>query len=575
MSYQVLARKYRPQTFAEIVGQDHVVRTLTNAIQTGRIAHAFLFVGPRGIGKTSIARILAKALNCPGGPKVDFNPHDELCREIAEGRSLDVIEIDGASNNSVDQIRELNDAVRFAPARGQFKIYYIDEVHMLSIGAFNALLKTLEEPPAHAKFIFATTEVHKLPATIISRCQRFDLKRISDADIAKQLHMIASKEGIQVSDAALRLLARNAEGGMRDAQSAFDQIISFCGKKIEEADVLTIFGLTGSREVWALAEAIQAGDADLALRRVRELTAQGKDLIRLTQELLRYHRNLLLFIVSPDLARAELDPDEFHHFGTLHPLPSRELMLAWIDELVQLEERIRFALVKEVLFEITIIRLTEQRQKISLEAVIRHLTGQAPSSCAPSSPPLPQPSAQSPAPHPKPETRNQPEPASPNRAPETANPQPSALESSPWPRVQQNLRKHSSTVLRRVANAMEFLGTHGNSVRLRATVSSTLAQSLASPATRNALNEELRKSFGPSASADLEISELPPEPSATSAPAPSEPASPGPKAEKAESLRASPPAPGKPLDQVEFENDPLIRAALEAFNARIVSLQSA
>jgi DNA polymerase-3 subunit gamma/tau len=572
VSYQVLARKYRPQTFAEIIGQDHVVRTLTNAIQTGRIAHAFLFVGPRGVGKTSIARILAKALNCPGGPKVDFNPNDDICREIAEGRSLDVIEIDGASNNSVEQVRELNEAVRFAPARGQFKIYYIDEVHMLSIGAFNALLKTLEEPPAHAKFIFATTEVHKLPATIISRCQRFDLKRISDADIARQLHMIARKEGVEVSESALRLLARNAEGGMRDAESALDQIISFCGKKITEADVLTIFGLAGTREVWALAEAVQAGDADLALRRLRQLTAQGKDLVRLTQELLRHYRNLLLFLVSPDTARAELDPDEIHHFDTLQPLPPRDLLLAWIDELVQLEERIRYALVKEVLFEITLIRLTEQRQKISLEAVIRHLTGQAPGAPPPALPKPEPKNTPTPAPAPTPvaeklETQNLPE-ATP--APSAPKPEPQNLTeiSATWSRVQQNLRKHSSIVLRRAAEAMECLGIEGTTVRLRLRASATLAPSLTTPTIQNALNDELRKCFGPGLSAQLEIEEIPAEPSASAADSstPGDPAPPSP-AEPA-------PTPGPTLDKASFENDPLIRAALDAFQARIVALKA-
>lgn len=351
------------------------MQTLTNAIATGRVAHAFLFVGPRGIGKTSTARILAKALNAPGGPSVEFDPTEESAREIAEGRSMDVIEIDGASNNNVDQIRELRDNVQYTPSKGNFKIYIIDEVHMLSPAAFNALLKTLEEPPAHVKFIFATTEPHKVLATILSRCQRFDLKRISDRDIAKQLKWIADQEGIEVEDRALTILARNAEGGMRDAESAFDQLISFCGNQIAETDVLEIFGLTGHGEIWKLAEAIQAGQPDLALEQVHDLMARGKDLSRLTQELLRYFRNQLLFVISPKSARISIEDDEFQHLETMEPLPSKAAILALIDECLRLEEKIRFALVKEVLFEIGIIRMTRQLEKVALEDVIQALAG--------------------------------------------------------------------------------------------------------------------------------------------------------------------------------------------------------
>ena len=596
MSYQVLARKYRPATFAELVGQDHVVRTLSNAIETGRIAHAFLFVGPRGIGKTSIARILAKALNCTNGPKVDFDPADDICREIAEGRSLDVIEIDGASNNSVDQIRELNDAVRFAPSRGKFKIYYIDEVHMLSIGAFNALLKTLEEPPAHAKFIFATTEAHKLPATIVSRCQRFDLKRISDADLARQLRMIADKEGITVSESALRLLARNAEGGMRDAESAFDQLISFCGNKIEEKDVLEIFGLTGSREIWDLAEAIQAGDADLALRRVRALVDKGKDLVRLTQELLRYHRNLLVYVVSPDLSKGELEEAEQHHFQNLKPLPSRELLLAWIDELVQLEERIRFALVKEVVFEITMVRLAEQKQKVSLEALIRHLTGSPPdiatsspssSQSSSSSPPppsviptqAPAPVVKStPTPEPKPAPTAPASPAAPTRGDEASSRRstpPGGDGSAAWSRVASGLRSRDA-MLRRVLENCEFLGYENATVQVRMTASAALLESFKSSPSRATLEAEIKKCFDDSATLELTYVEraaesVPEAPTTTASPTP-----PSESASKSGSKSSTKtPAPGIPLDKTEFENDPLIKEALKIFEARIVALKDA
>src|SRR3954467_542789 len=222
VSYQVFARKYRPQTFDDLVGQTHVTRTLKNAVEQNRLAHAYLFVGPRGIGKTSTARILAKALNCVNGPTVSPCGVCDSCREIAGGNSLDVLEIDGASNNGVEQVRELRDNVRYAPSKGHFKIYIIDEVHMLTSAAFNALLKTLEEPPAHVKFIFATTEPQKVLATIISRCQRVDLKPIPNELIIERLKKISADEKIKISDPALACIARLADGGMRDAQSILD-----------------------------------------------------------------------------------------------------------------------------------------------------------------------------------------------------------------------------------------------------------------------------------------------------------------------------------------------------------------
>src|SRR5215831_12238270 len=275
MSYQVIARKYRPQTFADVIGQEHVTQTLRHAIEQKRIAHAYLFCGPRGTGKTTIARIFAKALNCTGGPKADFDDNDPKAREISEGRSIDVLEIDGASNNGVEQVRELRETCKYAPASSKFKIYIIDEVHMLSTAAFNALLKTLEEPPEHVKFMFATTDPEKVLPTILSRCQRFDLRRISAALIAKHLTQIAKQEKVTIEEAALYAIARGSEGAMRDAESALDQLISFCGEKIEEADVLSMFGLTAQSHVLELTRAILAGEAETALRQLQELAQHG------------------------------------------------------------------------------------------------------------------------------------------------------------------------------------------------------------------------------------------------------------------------------------------------------------
>src|SRR5213593_1170948 len=270
MSYQVIARKYRPQRFSDVVGQEHVTQTLANAIKLKRTAHAYLFCGPRGTGKTTIARIFAKCLNCTDGPKVEFDDQDPRCIEIAEGRALDVIEIDGASNRGIEEIRELRDTVKYAPASSKFKIYIIDEVHMLTKEAFNALLKTLEEPPAHVKFMFATTEPEKVLPTILSRCQRFDLRRIPAALIVRHLAHIAQLEGIKIDEAALFAIARGADGGMRDAESALDQLISFCGNEIVESDVLSMFGLTAQGQIIAISDAILAGDAQSVLRELEE-----------------------------------------------------------------------------------------------------------------------------------------------------------------------------------------------------------------------------------------------------------------------------------------------------------------
>src|SRR3989475_1910093 len=311
MSYQVIARKYRPQRFSDVVGQEHVTQTLAHAIEQKRIAHAYLFCGPRGTSKTTIARIFAKCLNSTAGPKVDFDEKDPKCQEIAEGRSLDVLEIDGASNNGVEQVRELRETCKYAPASSRFKIYIIDEVHMLSTAAFNALLKTLEEPPEHVKFMFATTDPEKVLPTILSRCQRFDLRRIPAALISQHLAQIAGKEKVEIDPAALYAIARGAEGAMRDAQSALDQLISFCGDQIEEADVLSMFGLAAQRQILDLSRAVLAGEIETALRELNGLARHGKDLGRLLSDLLSHFRNLLIYLVSKgDMSLLEVSEAE-------------------------------------------------------------------------------------------------------------------------------------------------------------------------------------------------------------------------------------------------------------------------
>lgn len=388
MAYEVLARKWRPKHFEDVVGQEHVTRTLKNAIESGRVAHAYLFVGPRGIGKTSLARIFAKALNCEKGPTISPCCECSMCREIAAGNALDVLEIDGASNNGVDQVRDLRDQVQFAPTRGKYKIIIIDEVHMLSTAAFNALLKTLEEPPPHVKFIFATTEGDKVLPTIVSRCQRFDLRRIQTPLIVERLRRICEYERITIDDDALLAVARGAEGGMRDALSALDQLISFRGDALTEDDVLAVFGLVSRRSLENLAAAVLKGDMGEILRLVDMFDSAGKDMRRLVVELMEHFRNLLVYQhVGQQMANLDATSEQIRTLSEQSALadPGRVLQIA--DQLGEMEGRLRYALSMRTLIEMSLIRCARISRTVTLEEVIKRLnairTAEPPAAAAP------------------------------------------------------------------------------------------------------------------------------------------------------------------------------------------------
>jgi DNA polymerase-3 subunit gamma/tau len=359
-AYQVIARKWRPQTFADVVGQDHVMRTLSNAISRNRIAHAYLFVGPRGTGKTSTARIFAKALNCTDGPKADFDPADEACQSIADGTHLDVIEIDGASNNGVDQVRDLRETVQYAPAQGKFKVYIIDEVHMLSAQAFNALLKTLEEPPEHVKFVFATTDPQKVLPTIISRCQRFDLKPIPAPLIIERLQKIAADESVKVTDSAMACIARMADGGMRDAQSIFDQMISFCGTEIDEPDVLDVYGLVAAAKLKELAAALAGGDHAKIIELVDECDESGRDLVRLLSDLQEVVREALLNAIAEGGQTTQL--------GTSL---TTEQVTRLLDALREGEGGVKLGLAEKINLEVTLLKAVEASRARAIDSLIK------------------------------------------------------------------------------------------------------------------------------------------------------------------------------------------------------------
>jgi DNA polymerase-3 subunit gamma/tau len=399
VSYQVFARKYRPQTFDDLVGQTHVTRTLKNAVEQNRLAHAYLFVGPRGIGKTSTARILAKALNCIHGPTITPCGECDSCREITQGNSFDVLEIDGASNNGVEQVRELRDNVRYAPAKGRFKIYIIDEVHMLTSAAFNALLKTLEEPPPHVKFIFATTEPQKVLATILSRCQRFDLHRIPANLIAQHLQFIAGKEKFTLEPAAAHAIARGAEGGLRDAESMLDQLVAFCGDPISEADVLKVFGFTSEQTVADFTGRILRGETAAALDLLHAECENGKDMMKLMSDLIGYLRDLLVCKVKPEAVAEECNPQLEASLKEQAATIETDRLLELIDQFAAAEGRMKWAPNKKLHFEVAVIKAIQTLGQVTLDDVLESLSALRDGNPAAAKPPSRQ--QQTPAPAPR------------------------------------------------------------------------------------------------------------------------------------------------------------------------------
>lgn len=358
MSYTVLARKWRPQLFTDVVGQGHVARSLMNALSMGRVAHAFLFSGTRGVGKTTTARILAKALNCATGPTPTPCGECDSCKEVTQGNSVDVIEIDAASNTGVDNVRELRENAKYAPAKSANKVYIIDEVHMLSGAAFNALLKTLEEPPPHVVFILATTDPHKLPATILSRCQHYDFRRVPKAKIEEHLNTLCEREGINVEAGALARVAGLAEGSIRDSLSLLDQVISYCGDAgIREDDINATLGLVGREAVKRAARAITSQDAASALEAVGALVDEGQDLRRFASELLGLFRDMLVTRVSPKPeAVLELSKGEAEELAAIAAGISPEELIRVMNLLSRLADEMKWTTSPRISLELALIK---------------------------------------------------------------------------------------------------------------------------------------------------------------------------------------------------------------------------
>ncbi len=436
MSYQVLARKWRPQDFADLIGQEHVSQTLGNAIRTGRVHHAFLFTGARGVGKTSAARILAKALNCEAGLSPEPCNVCPSCVEITAGQGIDVQEIDGASNTGVDDVRELRESLRYLPARGRFKIYIIDEVHMLSINAFNALLKTLEEPPPHAKFILATTEPHKIPITILSRCQRFDFRKIPLSRIIERLRRIVDAEGVQVSDRALALIARRGEGSMRDSLSTLDQVVAFCGEAVVDEEVQTLLGLVDRRLLLDAAEAIMRRDSRLALETVRRVDDQGFALRPFCQELVEVFRSLIVLrVVNDPGALLEVTADELQELQGLAEAATLEDCQRCLTVLLKTEAELAGSAFPRLVLEMAMVRLAHLPPARDVATLVRKLEelerrlGEAePARAAPSPPARPA----------------RPEPPEPRESPPEKKfpaPAPAAEGEKGWPGLVEQLKK--------------------------------------------------------------------------------------------------------------------------------------
>jgi DNA polymerase-3 subunit gamma/tau len=613
VSYRVFARKYRPQRFEEVVGQEHITRTLQNAITGKRLAQAYLFVGPRGVGKTSSARILAKALNClanKGEPTDNPCGVCDACVEIAEGRSLDVIEIDGASNNSVESVRTLRENAAYAPARGPFKVYLIDEVHMLSTAAFNALLKTLEEPPEHVKFLFATTEAQKVPATILSRCQRFDLRRLTPELIAGHLLQIAANEKIAIDPAAAAAIARGADGAMRDAESMLDQVVAFCGNTITAADVQNVFGFTPRETVLGLAAALLVLDTPGALAVVKEQAEAGKDLARLLGDLVGLLRDILIGKVHP--------PQEPTDESRLGESVTQEKLLVLLDHFGEAEGRLRWATDKKLQLDVALIKGIHLLGESSLSDVIEALTalrGGAPipeRAALPPAPTRPTAPASSKTPEPKvsplPATATQSVPAKVEHvaattapvnkeapqvevsakaedlaepasapAPIAENPSSAApAASDPWSMVANQLSADSPLKFGWTEDG-KFIERIGNAILVEFPPSMEhQTKTLFWPQAVKKIEEQLSALIGGKIAFECRFTgeepPAPPEPEPVAAPQPkSSTSAPKPKFGEQAPKAPEPAVPAISPEELEaFKNDPLIKKALEIFKAEIL-----
>ena len=367
-----LPLKYRPMTFDDVVGQEHVVRTLRHAIEANRIANAYLFIGPRGIGKTTLSRIFAKALNCQSPNGVEPCGKCTNCEEIAAGHSLDVTELDAASHNKVEDVKPIIESVQFKPTSSKFKIFIIDECHMLSNAAWNALLKTLEEPPPHVRFIFATTEGDKVLPTIISRCQRFDLRRIQTHDIVSRLKYICEKEGISAEEDALLAIARGAEGGMRDALSSLDQLISFKGDKVTEEDALGVFGLVSRSALEGLAGAILKGDTASILESIEMFDSAGKNMRRLSGELLQHFRNLVVLqALGPNAKSLTATPEQVKTLVDQAQGIDPGRVFKVCDQLAEMEDKLRYVLSVRTLIEMSLIRASRLATTATVDELLK------------------------------------------------------------------------------------------------------------------------------------------------------------------------------------------------------------
>ncbi|MGM0425686.1 MAG: DNA polymerase III subunit gamma/tau [Thermodesulfobacteriota bacterium] len=373
MPYEVLARKWRPQLFTDVIGQEHITDTLTNALASGRLAHAYLFSGPRGVGKTSVARIFAKAINCDQGePGIPCN-RCAVCKEITDGSAVDIQEIDGASNRGIDEIRELRENIKYMPSTCTYRIYIIDEVHMLTLPAFNALLKTLEEPPDHVKFIFATTEPHKVPVTILSRCQRYDFKRIPLNLIVDHMAKIAENEGIDIERTGLAIIAGEAEGSMRDAESLFDQVISFAGQKVTEHDIIQTLGIIDRDILFEASAAIIEGAADRCLDIVDKIYTYGYDIKDFYRTLMQQFRNLLISLIAPEGHLLDMSLSDKEALSQQAHAAGEERLQLLLNFMINREEDLRFTSHPRLVLETTMIKLSRLGDLLSFEAVLQKL----------------------------------------------------------------------------------------------------------------------------------------------------------------------------------------------------------